>query len=518
MRSVTQGAIVYLTQLKHSSYGRDSLGLLKRSVTLLFTNYNAVQQDDVIFFHTDMPADAQAEVLSLCTGSHAHFHEVPSHHFTSPAGTPPESTWRYRKKFSAGYRHMIRFFTSGLWHVMAEMGYAYVMRLDEDSFIWSPVKYNFFSYMAVRGFEYGYRLASLERDGQEGKYHSFVREYAVRRHVQPTWLLHSCRQRRLDSFTLRNCGPAYNVYNNWFVTKVSFWLRPDVQDYLNHINHTHVIYTERWGDLLWQSSALQLFMAFAKVFMFADFAYEHSTFSTVPFPANPSWNSKLLTGLNKTCMWAGGIALGSTSGAEMQPARERLLALANTPLCRIIEGKVVLRPCIVNEAQMNSTPRVTSFLLGSVSTVQGGCDRTPAPLYCNATAAAAFDLPAAGEKMSHVEYGYRRVQGSLHGLCCCHHNRASRFFWRASRMLGARLRGVSLAVHQTERHAARFGATKWPGLPPEDPPTTLSQPTACDRMAGAAINSSAMLKSGVSRAALQRFCAQWHRQGMYIGF
>ena len=26
----TRGAIVYLTQLRHSSYGRDSLGLLKR--------------------------------------------------------------------------------------------------------------------------------------------------------------------------------------------------------------------------------------------------------------------------------------------------------------------------------------------------------------------------------------------------------------------------------------------------------------------------------------------------------
>ena len=97
----TRGAIVYLPQLRHSSYGRDSLGLLKRcaithdrtqthiiqtqqyshahttlpktqhsSVTLLFRNYNSIRRDDVLFFHTgDIPLTAQADVLALCAGS-----------------------------------------------------------------------------------------------------------------------------------------------------------------------------------------------------------------------------------------------------------------------------------------------------------------------------------------------------------------------------------------------------------------------------------------------------------------
>ena len=37
------GAIVYLVQERHSSYGRDSLALLSQSVALLFENYNTVQ-------------------------------------------------------------------------------------------------------------------------------------------------------------------------------------------------------------------------------------------------------------------------------------------------------------------------------------------------------------------------------------------------------------------------------------------------------------------------------------------
>ena len=60
---------------------------------------------------------------------------------------------------------MIRFFTSGIWQVVAHLGYEYVMRFDEDSYLWSPIHYNIFDYMASNKLEYGYRLASLEADG-----------------------------------------------------------------------------------------------------------------------------------------------------------------------------------------------------------------------------------------------------------------------------------------------------------------------------------------------------------------
>ena len=40
------GVITYLAQDRHSSYGRDSLGMLKRSVRSLFKYYNARAKDD----------------------------------------------------------------------------------------------------------------------------------------------------------------------------------------------------------------------------------------------------------------------------------------------------------------------------------------------------------------------------------------------------------------------------------------------------------------------------------------
>ena len=53
---------------------------------------------------------------------------------------------------------MIRFYTLGIWEVVRSEGYEYVMRMDEDSFIWSPIRYNLFAFMERQGLEYGYRL------------------------------------------------------------------------------------------------------------------------------------------------------------------------------------------------------------------------------------------------------------------------------------------------------------------------------------------------------------------------
>ena len=61
-----------------------------------------------------------------------------------------------------GYRHMIRLFTRMLWDLAAELGYEYVMRLDEESFIYSRIPYNIFARMRDGGLDYGYRMVSYE--------------------------------------------------------------------------------------------------------------------------------------------------------------------------------------------------------------------------------------------------------------------------------------------------------------------------------------------------------------------
>ena len=188
----TLGVIVYLTQARHSSYGRDSLKLLRRSVEALVENYLAEHNDDVIFLHYgEVPRDRQDELIAVCGSSvHARFLTLNSSFTTPPPGTPPQSKWMHRNRFSPGYRHMIRLFAIGLWPLIAEQGYEYVMRMDEDSFILSRVRYNFFEFMRSTGIDYAYRLASWEAvpgKGHPEPFHHFVRGFLRSRpNLSPT--------------------------------------------------------------------------------------------------------------------------------------------------------------------------------------------------------------------------------------------------------------------------------------------------------------------------------------------
>ena len=145
-RARTPGAIVYLAQKRHSSYGRDSIGLLTRSLRLLFENYNDAYRDDVLVFHEGefTPSD-QASIID--GRAPIRFARLPTRYWSMPPTLRiNQSTWE-QPRFTLGYRHMMRWYAITLWPCMAEMGYEFVMRFDEESFLLSPVRYSFFEHM-----------------------------------------------------------------------------------------------------------------------------------------------------------------------------------------------------------------------------------------------------------------------------------------------------------------------------------------------------------------------------------
>ena len=234
----TLGVIVYLTKSgRHSSYGRDSLVLLRRSLGLLFDNYNRQQRDDVLLMHFgDVDQADQASVLPVCQGT-CQWLALPPAVRTVPPHLPARARWVQPFRFSVGYRHMIRLFAIELWDIVAVRGYEFVMRLDEDSLLLSPVQYNIFEYMRQRGLLYGYRLASYER-GHGNEFHRRVRRYLMEHGIEPHWLLQSCIARKLSNFSFENCGDIYGFYNNFFVTHVPFWREGRVRKFLDWVNAT----------------------------------------------------------------------------------------------------------------------------------------------------------------------------------------------------------------------------------------------------------------------------------------
>jgi len=340
--------IVYLTQgARHSSYGQSTTQQLQKSVGLLYKHYNAQQRDDVVFLHTgDVDAAMQASVLGQC-GPEARFVQLAKHHFQLPPGVDPKSPlWLFPNKFSAGYRHMVRFFTVGIWEVAAELGYQYVMRLDDDAFVLSPIRYNLFTYMAEHRMEYGFRLTSWEHGepAQKGEFHKFVRQYAQQHAIHPHWgLASSCPDGALERFTPERCGQLYTIYNNFFVANVSFWHRPDVQAFVRHVDASKTIYYHRWGDALWHSVALQLFLPRERVHVFEDFAYEHTSRKIYYYRGKPT-----------VCFQWGGLALPNV--AQQDPVvMGRARALTSINMCSRARGDV--NRCFF-------TPRASGRLLG----------------------------------------------------------------------------------------------------------------------------------------------------------
>ena len=380
---MTIGAIVYLAQARHSSYGRDSLKLLHASVESLFRHYNEKHRDDVLFLHFgDVNHTAQQSVLNLCSGAHARFLQLPQSYFQIPNGTPPVHKWA-QPRYSAGYRHMIRLYAINLWPLMHREGYQYVMRMDEDSFLRSDIPYNLFEYLRQRDIDYAYRLASWEsgyrkRPGSYG-FHGVLRDYITRFQVSPVWLFDPCPiGTTAATYTFERCGHLYGIYNNFFVARVGFFLRHDVQAFLQHADKWHSIYVFRYNDILWQSAAIQMFLERRRVHMFTDWAYEHATFM-----GTESYGHR-----NVKCLWFGGLVLGTgAAAADQSEAIERFWHLARMPPCR--GASKAMRPCLSLGAASNSSTQrgsesltrrpLQSILMGTVSREMPFCAASAAP-------------------------------------------------------------------------------------------------------------------------------------------
>ena len=174
-----------------------------------------------------------------------------------------------------GYRKMIRFYTIRIWEILDMLGYTWVMRLDDDSRIFSPINYDIFSFMETFHYQYAYRIVALETPGFS--FWDFVQSYVIDANITNTrQLLDSCDQKRnIKDFNFGNCGQMPGYYNNFFVTNVSRWLEPDVQHLLKTIDDSGTIFMFRWTDLNFQSLVVRLLFEENSVHRFTGFGYAH---------------------------------------------------------------------------------------------------------------------------------------------------------------------------------------------------------------------------------------------------
>ena len=140
----------------------------------------------------------------------------------------------------------------------------YMWRLDDDSKILSPVKYDIFRFMHNRHLDYGYVWRHVDASKCVTGLWAATKEFLRRTKIKPQFF---DRWRH-----------AYIFYNNFEVSRLSVWLSADYRSYVDYIDRKGGIYYHRWGDAPIKSIAVSIFIPENRTHFFTDIGYKHSSF------------------------------------------------------------------------------------------------------------------------------------------------------------------------------------------------------------------------------------------------
>ncbi len=294
---------VYLAQntQKDPQWGRDSRTMLELSLDKLYENYNDKFRQSIIVFHEGDYTEADQEQV-IKGRPEISFQEVEFKvpDFLDKSKIPDRwvsSAGSAYGEWGMGHRHMCRFYTLQLFDIASDLGFDWVCRFDDDSVLHSPIDYDIFEYMERNNFEYGYRVDSREphrlTEGFSDALHAYIRDNKI----SPTFFnehlwnpdfkdklrnvmyqLLSIRYPLMkDHLKVKGTYDNWGYFNNFFISKLSFWKSERVQHFLHHFDQMGASHIYRWNDLVMQSAAVQIFMEKEKVHKFDDWTYEHAT-------------------------------------------------------------------------------------------------------------------------------------------------------------------------------------------------------------------------------------------------
>lgn len=246
-----RNAIATLTRGYEDFSGYKSL--IRRN-ELLHSNFNMKFNNDVIIFHEgNIKQEHQTRIKELTPN--IKFVDVSEKAFCLLTGINCQ-------KEVLGYNHMCRFYAMQIYDYLD--GYDYYMRLDDDSYIMSEIRYDIFKFMQENDIVYGYRFSKFDGHAETAR-------------TLPKTVLRYIKTNKIDI----KCDTAninhQNFYNNFHVSKVNFWKREDVKAFLKYIDEQGGIYRYRWGDSTIQALAVKMFTEPKQIYKFDDFDYYHAS-------------------------------------------------------------------------------------------------------------------------------------------------------------------------------------------------------------------------------------------------
>ena len=154
-----------------------------------------------------------------------------------------------------------------IFTALTAMGYEWVIRVDPDSNFPSVIPYNVIHAMEEKKTEYGFRAMSHESKRMSRGLAEAAKYWLVSEDQTATFLLEMCKPRSMQG--LSSAGWSYDIfYNNFFVTRIGFWMQPHIQGWLRHLERLNGYHKFRWGDAPVHTLTLGMFADKATVMEF----------------------------------------------------------------------------------------------------------------------------------------------------------------------------------------------------------------------------------------------------------
>lgn len=162
--------------------------------------------------------------------------------------------------FSLGYRHMCRFFSGKMYEFDILKEYDYYLRLDNDSFIHTPLNYDLFEWAKLKECYYGYIQPAVQEDNLK--------------------VINNLWQYVNDKYP-NNIPEGRMFYTNFELGKISWFLESEYMNFYRYLDESGGIYTRRWGDAPIKFLGINLFMESKNIIPVTGFTYQHGAIYTV---------------------------------------------------------------------------------------------------------------------------------------------------------------------------------------------------------------------------------------------
>lgn len=238
---------------------KKDLMLFEKSIESLKNNFLTNNPYPVMVFHEDIEdsyfekfdIDMRPVKIHFKIPSFLEASEIPE--FISVPGVP--------FPFTVGYRHMCRFFSGDMYFQEVLKDTDYYLRLDNDSFILEPVKYDIFKFMENRDLIYGYNCVNVDNPLVVDGLWEISEQYSKKTKVMKK--------------PFADIKHPHIYYTNFEIGKFNWFLQKEYLNYYNFIDKSGGIYHKRWGDAAIKYLGIEMFLEDSKKHCFSDIKYFH---------------------------------------------------------------------------------------------------------------------------------------------------------------------------------------------------------------------------------------------------